>query len=199
MSPGRRTRQLAVLLAMMVLAAVAAGPARAAYQATVDTNVSAFSLDCLKINDSYPSKLRTAALAGFRTSGSPRPATAGPSSRGARAGPDCRRLGLLGPQSRRPLLPPGWQAVRGLQGGRRALHGREDHLLHGDREGSCDAEVQPRDHVDLPSRRVRDHDAGCVRHPEGEGGSGRLGGAQLLLRIPGLRLGRDEFTFETRF
>ncbi len=69
MSPGRRTRQLAVLLAMMVLAAVAAGPARAAYQATVDTNVSAFSLDCLKINDSYPSKLRAAALAGFRNLG----------------------------------------------------------------------------------------------------------------------------------
>jgi hypothetical protein len=69
MSPGRRTRQLAVLLAMMVLAAVAAGPARAAYQATVDTNVSAFSLDCLKINDTYPSKMRAAAFAGFRNLG----------------------------------------------------------------------------------------------------------------------------------
>lgn len=69
MSPGRRTRQLAVLLAMMVLAAVAAGPARAAYQATVDTNVSAFSLDCLKINDTYPSKMRAAAVAGFRNLG----------------------------------------------------------------------------------------------------------------------------------
>jgi len=69
MSPGRRTRQLAVLLAMMVLAAVAAGPARAAYQATVDTNVSAFSFDCLKINDTYPSKMRAAAVAGFRNLG----------------------------------------------------------------------------------------------------------------------------------
>jgi len=69
MSPGRRTRQLAVLLAMMGLAAVAAGPARAAYQATVDTNVSAFSLDCLKINDTNPSKMRVAALAGFRNLG----------------------------------------------------------------------------------------------------------------------------------
>jgi hypothetical protein len=54
---------------MMVLAAVAAGPARAAYQATVDTNVSAFSFDCLKINDTYPSKMRTAAVAGFRNLG----------------------------------------------------------------------------------------------------------------------------------
>jgi hypothetical protein len=54
---------------MMVLAAVAAGPARAAYQATVDTNVSAFSLDCLKINDTYPSKMRAAAVAGFRNLG----------------------------------------------------------------------------------------------------------------------------------
>ena len=69
MSPGRRTRQLAVLLAMMALAAVAAGPARAAYQATVDTNVSAFSFDCLKINDTYPSKMRAAAVAGFRNLG----------------------------------------------------------------------------------------------------------------------------------
>jgi hypothetical protein len=69
MSPGRRTRQLAVLLSMMALAAVAAGPARAAYQATIDTNVSAFSFDCLKFNDTYPSKMQAAALAGFRNLG----------------------------------------------------------------------------------------------------------------------------------
>jgi hypothetical protein len=69
MSPGRWTRKIAVLLALMALAAVAAGPARAAYQATVDVNVSAFSFDCLKFNDAYPGKMRAAALAGFSNLG----------------------------------------------------------------------------------------------------------------------------------
>ena len=69
MSPGRRTRQLAVLLAMMALAAVAAGPARAAYQATVDANVTAFSFNCIKINDTYPTKMLNAAVAGYRNLG----------------------------------------------------------------------------------------------------------------------------------
>jgi len=69
MSPGRRTRQIALPLAMVALAAVVAGPARAAYQATVDSNVSAFSFDCIKINDTYPTKMLTSAVAGYRNLG----------------------------------------------------------------------------------------------------------------------------------
>lgn len=69
MSPGRRTRQLAVLLAMIALAALAAGPARAAYQATVDANVTAFSFNCIKINDTFPTKMLNAAVAGYRKLG----------------------------------------------------------------------------------------------------------------------------------
>lgn len=69
MSPGRRTRQLALPLAMVALAAIVAGPARAAYQATVDSNVSAFSFDCIKINDTFPTKMLTAAVAGYRNLG----------------------------------------------------------------------------------------------------------------------------------
>lgn len=69
MSPRRWVRQLAALLAMVALAAVAAGPARAAYQATVDSNVSAFSFDCIKVNDTFPSKMLTAAVAGYRNLG----------------------------------------------------------------------------------------------------------------------------------
>ncbi len=69
MSPGRWTRKLAVLLAMAALAAVAAGPARAAYQATADSNVSAFSFNCIKVNDAFPAKLLAAAVAGYRNLG----------------------------------------------------------------------------------------------------------------------------------
>jgi len=69
MSPGRWSRRLAVILAMTALAAVAAGPARAAYQATVDVNVSAFSFNCIKINDTYPMKMLSAAVAGYRNLG----------------------------------------------------------------------------------------------------------------------------------
>lgn len=69
MSPGRWTRQLSVLLATVALAAVAAGPARAAYQATVDSNVSAFSFNCIKVNDTYPTKMLAAAVAGYRNLG----------------------------------------------------------------------------------------------------------------------------------
>jgi hypothetical protein len=39
---------------MTALAAVAAGPARAAYQATVDVNVSAFSFNCINAQVSPP-------------------------------------------------------------------------------------------------------------------------------------------------
>lgn len=69
MLPGRWTRRLAVLLALTALAAVAAGPARAAYQATAHSNVTAFSFNCIKINDTYPAKMLSAAVAGYRNLG----------------------------------------------------------------------------------------------------------------------------------
>jgi hypothetical protein len=56
MSPGPWTRRLAALLALTALTAVAAGPARAAYQATVDSNVSAFSFDCINAHVSPPTR-----------------------------------------------------------------------------------------------------------------------------------------------
>jgi hypothetical protein len=69
MSPGRWTRRLAIPLLAISLAAVAAGPVRAAYQATVDVNKTAFSLDCIKINDTYPAKMLAAAVAGYKNLG----------------------------------------------------------------------------------------------------------------------------------
>ncbi len=69
MSPGRMKRPLAVLLALVALAAAAAGPARAAYQATVDVNVSAFSQSCIGFHDAFPTKMLAAAAAGYRNLG----------------------------------------------------------------------------------------------------------------------------------
>ena len=69
MRPGRWNRSLAALLAVAALAAPVASPVRAAYQATVDSNVTAFSLNCIGINDTFPAKLQAAAVAGYRNLG----------------------------------------------------------------------------------------------------------------------------------
>jgi hypothetical protein len=69
MSPGRRARRLALAAMAAALAATIAGPARAAYQGTVDSNTTAFSFNCIRINDTYPAKLLAAAVAGYRNLG----------------------------------------------------------------------------------------------------------------------------------
>jgi hypothetical protein len=69
MHAGPWTRRLAILLLAASLAALAAGPARAAYQATVDSNTTAFSFNCISINDTYPAKMLAAAIAGYRNLG----------------------------------------------------------------------------------------------------------------------------------
>jgi len=69
MSPGRRKRRFVLLVLAASLAAVAAGPARAAYQATADSNITAFSFNCIKLNDTFPAKLLAAAVAGYRNLG----------------------------------------------------------------------------------------------------------------------------------
>jgi len=69
MHAGRWTRRLALSLLAAALAALSAGPARAAYQATIDVNKTAFSPACIGINDTYPAKMLTAAVAGYRALG----------------------------------------------------------------------------------------------------------------------------------
>ena len=74
MSPGRMQlrrvlRSIAVALGAAALVVAAAGPVRAAYQATADSNTSAFTLNCIGVNDTYPSRLLAAALAGYRNLG----------------------------------------------------------------------------------------------------------------------------------
>ena len=49
MSPGRWIRPIAVLLGTAALVAAAAGPVRAAYQATADSNTTAFSFSCINV------------------------------------------------------------------------------------------------------------------------------------------------------
>ena len=69
MSPGRWIRPIAVLLGTAALVAAAAGPVRAAYQATADSNTTAFSFSCIGLNDTYPARMLSAALAGYRNLG----------------------------------------------------------------------------------------------------------------------------------
>jgi hypothetical protein len=69
MSPGRWKRRLVLLALAASLAAAAAGPARAAYQATADSNTTAFSFNCIRLNDTFPAKLLAAAVAGYRNLG----------------------------------------------------------------------------------------------------------------------------------
>lgn len=69
MSPGRWLRPVAVLLGSTALVVAAAGPVRAAYQATADSNTTAFSFGCIGLNDTYPARMLSAALAGYRNLG----------------------------------------------------------------------------------------------------------------------------------
>ena len=69
MSPGRWLRSLAALVGAAALVAAAAGPVHAAYQATAYSNSTAFSFNCIGINDTYPSRLLASALAGYRNLG----------------------------------------------------------------------------------------------------------------------------------
>ncbi len=69
MSPGRWLRSLAALLGAAALVAAAAGPAHAAYQASVNSNTTAFSFNCIGINDTYPARMLSSALAGYRNLG----------------------------------------------------------------------------------------------------------------------------------
>ena len=69
MSPGRWLRSLAALVGAAALVAAAAGPVHAAYQATAYSNGTAFSFNCIGINDTYPSRLLASALAGYRNLG----------------------------------------------------------------------------------------------------------------------------------
>ena len=65
MSPGRWLRSLAALVGAAALVAAAAGPARAAYQASADSNTTAFSFNCIGFNDTYPTRMLSAALGGY--------------------------------------------------------------------------------------------------------------------------------------
>ena len=69
MSPGRWLRSLAVLLGTAALVVAAAGPVRAAFPAAADSNTTAFSFNCIKVNDTFPAKMLASALAGYRNLG----------------------------------------------------------------------------------------------------------------------------------
>ena len=65
----RWRRWLAPLLSALLLASVAVVPARAAYQATIDSNVSAFQPPCVGYFDSLPTRMLNAAKAAYTTLG----------------------------------------------------------------------------------------------------------------------------------
>jgi hypothetical protein len=69
MSPGRWTRRFALLLLAGSLGAAAAGPALAAYPATIASNETAFEPPCLPFDDPYPEKMLKAANTAFATLG----------------------------------------------------------------------------------------------------------------------------------
>ncbi len=64
MSPGRWRRLAAPLAAALLLSGLAV-PARAAYQATIAVNDTAFDTVCLGFEDSYPEKMYAAAKAAY--------------------------------------------------------------------------------------------------------------------------------------
>ena len=191
MSPGRRTRQLAVLLAMMVLAAVAAGPARAAYQATVDTNVSAFSLDCLKINDTYPSKMRAAAVAGFRNLGFTTTSYSGAVF--TRAHVLARTVADWGyyvhshgdhywnPDGKRYA---GFKEDAGLCSGAKTVYSKE--IATARAAQKTNLVIMSTCHLGESVTTM----PGAFGIPKVKAGVRRLGGSQLLLRVPRLRVGQ---------
>ena len=61
----RWRRRLSAVLPALVLTAFIVGPARAAYQASVDSNQTAFQPPCVGFTDSLPSKMLTAAKAAY--------------------------------------------------------------------------------------------------------------------------------------
>ena len=66
MSQDQRWRRwLPPLLSAALLATVAVGPVRAAYQATLDSNESAFQPPCVGYFDSLPAKMLSAAKAAY--------------------------------------------------------------------------------------------------------------------------------------
>ncbi|MBF6604743.1 MAG: hypothetical protein IVW53_04085 [Chloroflexi bacterium] len=66
MSHERRWRRwLSAILPALVLTALLAGPARAAYQASADSNQTAFRPPCVGFTDSLPGKMLTAAKAAY--------------------------------------------------------------------------------------------------------------------------------------
>ncbi len=65
MSPRRWPLQLTLLAVALVMGSTGAGPAQAAYQATVDVNDTAFDPVCLGFEDSYPEKMVVAAQAAY--------------------------------------------------------------------------------------------------------------------------------------
>ena len=66
MSRGRSWRRpIRIIAPALLLIFVAAGPVRAGYQATVDSNESAFEPPCVDFSDSLPAKMRKAAGAAY--------------------------------------------------------------------------------------------------------------------------------------
>ena len=65
----RWRRWLPPLLSALLLASVAVVPARAAYQATIDSNVSAFQPPCVGYFDSLPTRMLNAAKAAYTALG----------------------------------------------------------------------------------------------------------------------------------
>lgn len=58
-------RRLAAVLPALVFTIIAAGPARAAYQASADSNTTAFKPPCVGFTDSLPAKMLSAAASAY--------------------------------------------------------------------------------------------------------------------------------------
>ena len=62
-------RPISLIAAAMLLVLLTAGPTQAAYQATVDSNESAFQPECAGFTDSLPAKMLKAATAAYKALG----------------------------------------------------------------------------------------------------------------------------------
>ena len=179
MSPGRWTRRLAIVF----LAALARGrsrpvprgpPTRPRWTRTPRPSRSTASRSTTRTRRGC-SPPRSPATA---SSGTPRPATAAPSSRSRRCWPGPSTTGATTsiPTATTTTTPPTASDYR-VPGRCRPLHRGGDRLLQGHQGHPRDAPVEPGDHVDLPPRRDEHDDARRLRDRQDEGRGGMPGPA----------------------
>ncbi len=200
MSPGRWLRSLAAVLGAAALIASAAGPVRAAYQATTNSNTTAFTPACIGVNDTYPARMLTAALAGFRNLGY---ATTGYSGTAfSRPQVLSRTLGDWGMYVHShgdnylysgSTRDYGFKEDAGLCTGARTVFARDIAAARAGR--ATNLVIMSTCHLGESATTM----PGAFAIPKTKAGSGAWAGPSFYLGYLGEAWDSDEYTFETRF